>query len=505
MSGPKSYRVQVFDNHLKTLFQLQSEVMMLWEALLKQSEKKSDKDEAGQSREFIAENKKAVDQHLRIIRADVQGLVSQQQFDDFYNRIHRKIEKLHQLKKNIKAQLLTLEKHEEAEEIRRKNILDFEKLRTDFEFLRQKVKSEISESDQNKKLNNPKLGLLDRLAFDFKFDKLDTETIHQEKEKIDVAFKQACLSLGEVLSGGQNAQENTEHKLKVHLQAVEDKSETDESVMIQKIELSLSKIQHPETKTNFRNRLQKYQQKSGDAHYYLVELYDDIRFEIVDHKNRSQLENMEKSLKTRAFHPKLKTEIRQTRAQISKALQREKLKDDDVLQVENLMKILEHKNRNLLREDMLAAREREYIKANLLSLLSEMNYEVAQDTQVIDFERENDILLTIPGQENFLNLRFDDEGRMLYNFLIPENKTELSIDEQSVKLSEMEETCKEFKNVLLDLKKQGLDIELQHEIEISEKALIRVPPNHAKVLSGNQKKQKHSKSAPSRQKKKKGL
>lgn len=478
---------------------------MLWDTLLEKPLTKSGKKDYGQLMGFIEKNKKGIDKALKIVRADAQGLVSQKQFDDFYNRIHRKVEKLHKLKKEITAQLEAAEKIEEAEKIRRENMLHFENRMADFEFLRQKLKSEIRKSDEYKNHQHQKTELLDQVAFDFQFDDLNPETIHAEQSKIDVAFEKARQSMGEVLASGQNVSGNTARQTKVSLQTVEDKSEADDSALIQKMELLLSKIQRPASIKNFKNRLMKYQQRSGNIHYYLVELYDDIRLEISDQQNRSELLELEKSLKNQAFHPQLENEIRQTEAQTRKALQRDKIKNDDVLQIKNLMDHLDEKNRILQREDLVAAREREYIKSGLLHVLSEMNYEVARDTQVIDFESENDFLLSIPGQDNFLNLRFDDEGRMLYNFLIPENKTDLSMDEQSVKLSEMEETCNQFRNVLQDLKKQGLDIELQHEIEISEKALVRVPSRHADVLSGIQKKQKQSKSSPARQKKRKGL
>jgi hypothetical protein len=116
-----------------------------------------------------------------------------------------------------------------------------------------------------------------------------------------------------------------------------------------------------------------------------------------------------------------------------------------------------------------------------------MNFEVVDDAEIIDLEQTGSYLLRVPGQKNLINLRFDASGRMLYNFLIPESKNELSIDDKNLKMAEREEACHEFKTMLSELQQQGLKVDLKNEIDISEKALISFPAHiQNKINSGKQ-------------------
>jgi hypothetical protein len=117
-----------------------------------------------------------------------------------------------------------------------------------------------------------------------------------------------------------------------------------------------------------------------------------------------------------------------------------------------------------------------YIKARTIAGLRDLNYEVMTDMEVIDFDNDDTFLLTVPNQENFINVRFDSEGKMLYNFLIPENRSELTHEQKETRLAEMDETCTEFKKMLEHLKSEGLNIDLNNEISSSEKALVQIPP-----------------------------
>ena len=111
-----------------------------------------------------------------------------------------------------------------------------------------------------------------------------------------------------------------------------------------------------------------------------------------------------------------------------------------------------------------------------------MNYDVTDDMEVIDFEKDSDFLLFIPEQDNYLNLRFLKDGSFMYNFLIPESKEKLSIDQKQQKLHEMEKTCQQFKSILHKLADFGLKIDLDKEISVSEKALIQLPKKYQKRI-----------------------
>jgi hypothetical protein len=96
---------------------------------------------------------------------------------------------------------------------------------------------------------------------------------------------------------------------------------------------------------------------------------------------------------------------------------------------------------------------------------------VVDDLQVIDFEER---ILRIPDQDNYIKLRFLPDGTFIYNFLMPEAKTDLSIEQKQQKLREMEATCREFKHLLRDLAAMGLQLKVNIEKPVSENALITI-------------------------------
>ena len=114
--------------------------------------------------------------------------------------------------------------------------------------------------------------------------------------------------------------------------------------------------------------------------------------------------------------------------------------------------------------------------------LENLGYEVMDDLEVIDFEKENDFLLKIHNQENYLNLKFKEDGSMRYVFQIPENQDVLSVDQKKTKLHEMQVTCNEFKGVLKDLSKMGLKIELRTEKPVEFNSLVTVPDSKQSKL-----------------------
>ncbi len=67
---------------------------------------------------------------------------------------------------------------------------------------------------------------------------------------------------------------------------------------------------------------------------------------------------------------------------------------------------------------------------------------------------------------------------MRYVFQVPEESDSLSIDQQNLKLHEMKLTCEDFKNVLDDLSKLGLNIELRNEKPIEAESLVSVTKRH---------------------------
>jgi len=125
-------------------------------------------------------------------------------------------------------------------------------------------------------------------------------------------------------------------------------------------------------------------------------------------------------------------------------------------------------------EDEIKNKEHLFLKSQLILCLENMGYEVMDDLEVIDFEKEEDFFLKIKGQENYLNLKFKEDGSMRYVFQIPENKEDLSTDQRNLKLHEMKVTCSDFQSVLKDLSMMGLKIEMKNEKPIELDSLVSV-------------------------------
>jgi hypothetical protein len=117
-----------------------------------------------------------------------------------------------------------------------------------------------------------------------------------------------------------------------------------------------------------------------------------------------------------------------------------------------------------------------------------MGYEVMDDLEVIDFEKSNDYLLKVKGQDNYMNLMFSEDGAMKYNFQIPENKKDLSFDEKKLKVQEMKMSCDDFNSVISDLRKMGMKLNLNSEQPISEASLMPFTKKTKERLKGQQSK-----------------
>ncbi len=139
-------------------------------------------------------------------------------------------------------------------------------------------------------------------------------------------------------------------------------------------------------------------------------------------------------------------------------------------------------NRKAIEEDELKAREHLFIKAQIIHNLESKGYAVMEDLEVIDFEKENTFYLRIPGQENILNVIFREDGTFRYVFQIPEDKAQLSVEQQKLKLHEMQETCNDFTEVLSELRQMGVDLNIKSDKPVAMSSVITVPEAVAKKL-----------------------
>lgn len=212
--------------------------------------------------------------------------------------------------------------------------------------------------------------------------------------------------------------------------------------------------------------------------YFFQELYNKI-FEL--EKGRKSVRLLGK-LVAESYalkcHKQLISEKAVFENQCAVYLSRANVSDEEIGLITEKFNELIAKNKELIIEDEIRVKENSFLKSQIVHSLETLGYETVDDLEVIDFENENDFLLKIKDQVNYLNLKFKEDGSMRYVFQIPEESDSLSIDQQNLKLYEMKMTCEDFKSVLSELSELGLEIELRNEKPVEAESLINVTKRH---------------------------
>lgn len=234
------------------------------------------------------------------------------------------------------------------------------------------------------------------------------------------------------------------------------------------------------------NRSSVYRQKLDNLcrsqtfqeEYFYVELLEDLKASEATVRHKSKARTILHRLHNVRIHPDLDRRRSELAAQTLALIDRDTVREHELAHLESSAERLLKDHEEFTVRHLAEAKERQFVKSQIVQSLRRRRYEVVQDMEVIDFEKEQDFLLKVPGQTNFLNLRFDEDGSFRYNFLISEKKPALGMEGTKQKLSEMKSTCEEFKSLLTELAAQGLKIDLAHELAATEAALLPLPEKY---------------------------
>jgi hypothetical protein len=216
--------------------------------------------------------------------------------------------------------------------------------------------------------------------------------------------------------------------------------------------------------------------------YYFRELHDSILETEKKRKIVKKLGALITDMNKSSTHASLKKEKKDLFDKCISMLEWPTIHETDIEDVNSrLMKISERSDLIIMEED-IQRKEKMFLKSQLLLGLENKGYEVMEDMEVIDFEKENDFLLRVNGQQNYLNLRFKEDGSIRYVFQIPENKDELGTDQKKMKLHEMHVTCTDFNSVIEDLSKMGLKMEIRSEKPIELDSMVSITKKHRDKL-----------------------
>lgn len=485
MSGPKSYSVSVFDKQLKQIFMLQGEISELWVTL---KSKKLLGIETSFD-EYLAKNQKRFNEFFNPFGPVESGTITQDQFDHFYNRIHLSIEQMRIFKEELKEEVFSFENIEKAynEYIELKNYL--EKLTEDFQILKSDFTEHIRSNNPETSETEELIALIDELSLSIQMPVFDQSFVNSKSDwknifdqKYDVHKKQ----MNQLARNKTGIIGSINGKLKVTLASNSNKptgrlnQQIEPDALIQKINEAISSLRETSEAAIFYQRLTDLLKKHNKNEvYYFAEFLEEIAQSKSLAELKEAVNEISKSISTIGFYPEQTEDVNHLTQKISTTLAHYRLKINDVENLKNSLEKLKLDKQRLRQQKFAENQERNFIKARLISELQELDYEVMTDMNVIDFEKDNSFLFQTPGQENFINLRFDQQGQLLYNFLIPENRDNLTHEKTQFRLAEMQQTCDEFKEMLAHLKSKGLNINLEKEIEASSKALIQLPARFA--------------------------
>jgi hypothetical protein len=252
----------------------------------------------------------------------------------------------------------------------------------------------------------------------------------------------------------------------------------------QKIELLINNCDESPIRTNYRVQFDKLKQSESMTDlYFYQELHDRILKNETTRKHKVFLNCVIADLNN---FPPTTALLKDKNFIIQKTL---KLLDDtsitenEVDCIKNDLESFYRKNRQAAEEAETKKKEQHFIKTQVIHNLENLGYEVMEDLNVIDFEKENDFYLKAPGQENLLNLKFKEDGSFRYVFEIPEKVDQLTVDQQKMRLHEMKTTCHDFLSVVDDLKQMGVKMDIKAEKPEELSSLVTIPESVSAKLN----------------------
>lgn len=247
------------------------------------------------------------------------------------------------------------------------------------------------------------------------------------------------------------------------------------NIIVEKIKILISNCDDMVMRKKYKAELDKLiKSESMKDPYFYKELHDSIFDSEKSRKVKMEINRILSELNILSIHPYVKTDKQNLINLCLSLLKKSNVIKSELTETSLKMEQLKSQSNKYYEEDEIRFKEHLFLKSQLVLCLENQGYEVMDDLEVIDFEKENDFLLKIKGQENYLNLKFKDDGSMRYVFQIPEKKEELSTDQINMKLHEMEVTCSEFQSILKDLSKMGLKVNMRSEKPIELDTIVSI-------------------------------
>ncbi len=487
MSGPKDYTppprysLQVFDGKLNKIFQLQHQLNTLCNEIntlyINDSKLKINFD----CKDEIKKLKSSIAQASKSLILDYKGTFDQETYNKIESSVQNKIDEI-------------------SSEINKCNIIkcDFNNKESDYNaycsFLNYYDNSKITFNGfKNLVINYFKNETSNESPEIFKEAEIKISSVNIDKKIPDFnfGFKEKSVSENQFLLDNINSKEEKINSIRneindqliskygLNMASIDLLSKNTTIIndetnrVVDKINLLFRSCEDALLINIYKDQLNKLKQsKSLNDVYYYKELHDHILESEKTRKNKIEVNNVLVKLNKITIHKSLNTEKHKLINSCLNLINQNSLNKQQTMNIIEEYDELYKINSKLFEEEEIIKKERLFLKSQIVHSLENFGYEVMDDLEVIDFEKGDDFLLKIAGQDNYLNLKFKEDGSMRYAFKIPEKKDDLSTDQEKVKLHEMKVTCNEFKSVLSDLSKMGLKINLRSEKQIELKSIV---------------------------------
>lgn len=504
MSGPKDYSppprfsIQVFDGKLNQIFQLQSRLKMLCSEIEGLHVLDSKLNIQFDCKDELSKIRKQIDKVQKALVFDYKGTFGQ----DTYNLINGEIDlRISELLKSVN----------ECELIKK----DFAGRKTDYnsflsylifynnsnisfdEFKSQIIhylKSNIEYSspdifdEANKKISaveftksKARFGFGFNSRIDFERQSIVEYVVQNENSVNTIRAEISDKVIDKFQSTGSKIQltKRQDNKISDEAKTISEKIKSlirncDDATMRKKYKVELVKLTESE---------------SLKDNYFFKELHDSIFDTEKTRKAKVEINEILSDISTSSFHVLTQTERQNLVKLCLNLLISSSISKNEFDEIQIKLEQLKSQSNKYFEDDEIKNKEHLFLKSQLILCLENQGYEVMDDLEVIDFEKENDFLLKIKGQENYLNLKFKEDGSMRYVFQIPENKDELSTDQKNLKLHEMKVTCSEFQSVLKDLSKMGLKVTMRSEKPIELDSIVSITKSEKEKLKTRSKSQ----------------
>ncbi len=500
MSGPKSFSVHVFDINLSTIFSLQSQINQIFNELRKFSVHDKELEISFDCKDFVDKNQNNITKQLKSFELEYEGTIEQVEHDKIEKKIQLKIKKLNKILKSVSGKKKDfLDKRQDYISYISYNQYfknahhSFNQFKINLtDYLNQNLKKDnpelFSKSENKIKLIKPDIK---KREFQFGFQKIEeeskqklTEHINQKEEKISeirnrIAKKKLADSLSEKIA-------------KTSASTV--KNDKEKEQLITKINDKIDFIENDKQRNKLKNELKKLKKSEvlTDLYFY-KEFFDKLEQLEQNQKFKQEIKKLIYELNSSEIADYVlnkKNEILQYAVELLELETIKQYKFDDF---KTQYYFLKQENKKLLESEFVKQKENEYLKNQLLNGLKNMNYKVMDDMEVIDFEKQSDFLFKVPQQTNYINLRIDKNNNVAYNFLIEENKENLSIEQKRSKVIEMESTCEEFYDVLKNLESMGLEIDNTKSSDADIDKLLQIPEKYRKKIKESAKERERTK------------